>query len=182
MAGRAWVLASTVACGEGHSHPYRPRPVSLVCGSGQAHGVPVTSRPTSVRCRGGLLQTREPGQGFHGFDAPPGARPWFQYQLAGETALLMVRGLGQRVAVKEGRLMPTVIVGRENSADIEIHYDDHGAGQPVVLIHGYPFSGRGWDKQVPALLEAGHRVITYDSRGFGASSQAARVAPPRHRP
>ena len=69
--------------------------------------------------------------------------------------------------------MPTVTVGRENSADIEIHYEDHGAGQPVVLIHGYPLSGRAWDKQVPALLEAGHRVITYDRRGFGASSQPA---------
>jgi len=69
--------------------------------------------------------------------------------------------------------MPTVTVGRENSADITIHYEDHGAGQPVVLIHGYPLSGRGWDKQVPALLDAGYRVITYDRRGFGASSQPA---------
>jgi non-heme chloroperoxidase len=69
--------------------------------------------------------------------------------------------------------MPTVTVGRENSADIEIYYEDHGAGQPVVLIHGYPLSGRGWDKQVPALLEAGYRVITYDRRGFGRSSQPA---------
>ena len=67
--------------------------------------------------------------------------------------------------------MPTVTVGQENSASIEIHYEDHGAGQPVVLIHGYPLSGRGWDKQVPALLEAGYRVITYDRRGFGQSSQ-----------
>ncbi len=67
--------------------------------------------------------------------------------------------------------MPKVIVGRENSADIEIHYEDHGAGQAVVLIHGYPLSGRAWDKQVPVLLEGGHRVITYDRRGFGQSSQ-----------
>jgi non-heme chloroperoxidase len=67
--------------------------------------------------------------------------------------------------------MPKVAVGRENSADIEIHYEDHGSGQPVVLIHGYPLSGRAWDKQVPILLEAGHRVITYDRRGFGQSSQ-----------
>jgi non-heme chloroperoxidase len=67
--------------------------------------------------------------------------------------------------------MPKVTVGRENSADIDIHYEDHGAGQPVVLIHGYPLSGRAWDKQVPALLEAGYRVITYDRRGFGQSSQ-----------
>ena len=69
--------------------------------------------------------------------------------------------------------MPRVTVGRENSADIEIHYEDHGAGQPVVLIHGYPLSGRAWDRQVPALLEAGHRVVTYDRRGFGQSSQPA---------
>ena len=69
--------------------------------------------------------------------------------------------------------MPTVTVGQENSADIEIYYEDHGAGQPVVLIHGYPLSGRAWDKQVPVLLEAGHRVITYDRRGFGQSSQPA---------
>jgi non-heme chloroperoxidase len=67
--------------------------------------------------------------------------------------------------------MPTVTVGQENNADIEIHYSDHGAGQPVVLIHGYPLSGRAWDKQVPVLLDAGHRVITYDRRGFGQSSQ-----------
>src|SRR5580692_8468093 len=67
--------------------------------------------------------------------------------------------------------MPAVKVGTENSAGIEIYYEDHGAGQPVVLIHGYPLSGRGWDKQVPALLEAGYRAITYDRRGFGKSSQ-----------
>ncbi len=66
--------------------------------------------------------------------------------------------------------MPTVTVGQENSSDIEIYYEDHGAGQPVVLIHGYPLSGRAWDKQVPVLLEAGYRVITYDRRGFGKSS------------
>ena len=67
--------------------------------------------------------------------------------------------------------MPFVKVGTENSADIELYYEDHGAGQPVVLIHGYPLSGRAWDKQVPVLLEAGYRVITYDRRGFGKSSQ-----------
>jgi non-heme chloroperoxidase len=67
--------------------------------------------------------------------------------------------------------MPTVTVGQENNADIEIYFEDHGTGQPVVLIHGYPLSGRAWDKQVPVLLEAGYRVITYDRRGFGKSSQ-----------
>ena len=67
--------------------------------------------------------------------------------------------------------MPTITVGQENNADIEIYYEDHGAGQPVVLIHGYPLSGRAWDKQLLVLLEAGDRVITYDRRGFGRSSQ-----------
>ena len=69
--------------------------------------------------------------------------------------------------------MPAVIVGQENNTEIELYYEDHGAGPPVVLIHGYPLSGRAWDKQVPVLLQAGHRVITYDRRGFGASSQPA---------
>ena len=67
--------------------------------------------------------------------------------------------------------MPYVSVGKENSAKIELYYEDHGAGQPVVLIHGYPLSGGSWEKQVPVLLTAGHRVITYDRRGFGKSSQ-----------
>jgi non-heme chloroperoxidase len=67
--------------------------------------------------------------------------------------------------------MATVTVGQENTANIEIYYEDHGAGPPVVLIHGYPLSGRAWDKQVPVLLDAGFRVITYDRRGFGQSSQ-----------
>src|SRR6476619_5460387 len=67
--------------------------------------------------------------------------------------------------------MPRITVGVENDAPIELHYEDHGVGQPVVLIHGYPLSGRAWDKQVPVLLEAGHRVITYDRRGFGQSSR-----------
>ena len=67
--------------------------------------------------------------------------------------------------------MGTIAVGRENSDDIEIYYEDHGAGPPVVLIHGYPLSGRAWDKQIPVLLQAGCRVITYDRRGFGRSSQ-----------
>ncbi len=69
--------------------------------------------------------------------------------------------------------MSYIKVGQENSGPIELYYEDHGTGLPVVLIHGYPLSGRAWDKQVPMLLEAGHRVITYDRRGFGKSSQAA---------
>jgi non-heme chloroperoxidase len=67
--------------------------------------------------------------------------------------------------------MPYVTVGKENSGNIELYYEDHGSSQPVVLIHGYPLSGASWEKQVPALLSAGHRVITYDRRGFGKSSQ-----------
>ena len=67
--------------------------------------------------------------------------------------------------------MPYVTVGKENSSNIDLHYEDHGSGQPVVLIHGYPLSGASWEKQMSALLNAGHRVITYDRRGFGKSSQ-----------
>src|SRR5258708_38331484 len=67
--------------------------------------------------------------------------------------------------------MPYVTVGKENSGDIQLYYEDHGSGDPVVLIHGYPLSGTSWEKQVPVLLEAGCRVITYDRRGFGKSSQ-----------
>ena len=69
--------------------------------------------------------------------------------------------------------MPHVTIGRENSGDIELYYEDHGAGKPVVLIHGWPLSGRSWEKQVPALIGAGHRVITYDRRGFGESGKPA---------
>src|ERR1700691_1034248 len=69
--------------------------------------------------------------------------------------------------------MPFVKVGTENSADIEIYYEDHGAGLPVVLIHGYPLSGRAWDKQVPVLLEDRRRIITSDRRAYVQSSQPA---------
>ena len=67
--------------------------------------------------------------------------------------------------------MPYVNVGKENSGEIELYYEDHGSGDPVVLIHGYPLSGASWEKQVSVLLAAGYRVITYDRRGFGKSSQ-----------
>jgi len=67
--------------------------------------------------------------------------------------------------------MPYVKVGQENSGSVELYYEDHGSGRPVVLIHGYPLSGRAWDRQVPALLDDGYRVITYDRRGFGNSSR-----------
>jgi non-heme chloroperoxidase len=67
--------------------------------------------------------------------------------------------------------MPYVNVGKENSDDIELYYEDHGSGDAVVLIHGYPLSGASWEKQIPVLLAAGHRVVTYDRRGFGKSSQ-----------
>lgn len=67
--------------------------------------------------------------------------------------------------------MPYVTVGKENSADIKLHYEDYGSGKPVVLIHGYPLSGRAWEKQIPVLIDAGYRAITYDRRGFGQSSQ-----------
>src|SRR6202051_2767584 len=67
--------------------------------------------------------------------------------------------------------MPYVTVGKENSGKIDLYYEDHGSGKPVVLIHGYPLSGASWEKQIAVLLGAGHRVITYDRRGFGKSSQ-----------
>ena len=83
--------------------------------------------------------------------------------------------------------MPYIKVGQENSGPIDLHYEDHGSGRPVVLIHGYPLSGRAWDRQVPGLLEAGHRVITYHRRGFGnsASRHPATIttpSPPTSRP
>jgi non-heme chloroperoxidase len=67
--------------------------------------------------------------------------------------------------------MPYITVGKENSGNIDLYYEDHGSGTPIVLIHGYPLSGASWEKQLPGLLDAGHRVITYDRRGFGKSSQ-----------
>jgi non-heme chloroperoxidase len=67
--------------------------------------------------------------------------------------------------------MPHIRVGQENSGPVELYYEDHGSGPPVIMIHGYPLSGRAWDKQLPALLGTGYRVITYDRRGFGRSSQ-----------
>ena len=67
--------------------------------------------------------------------------------------------------------MSYVDVGKENSTSIHLYYEDHGSGHPVILIHGYPLSSASWEKQVPALLAAGYRVISYDRRGFGKSSQ-----------
>jgi len=67
--------------------------------------------------------------------------------------------------------MAKLTVGKENGAPVDLYYEDHGAGKPVVLIHGWPLSGRSWEKQVPALYDAGYRVISYDRRGFGWSSQ-----------
>src|ERR1700716_3459238 len=69
--------------------------------------------------------------------------------------------------------MAYITVGKENSGDIDLYYEDHGSGKPIVLIHGYPLSGASWEKQSAVLLAAGHRVITYDRRGFGRSSQPA---------
>jgi len=67
--------------------------------------------------------------------------------------------------------MGLITVGKENSTPIDLYYEDHGSGSPVVLIHGWPLSGASWEKQTDALLAAGHRVITYDRRGFGRSSK-----------
>lgn len=67
--------------------------------------------------------------------------------------------------------MPYVTVGTENTAPIEIHYEDHGSGRPIVLIHGYPLDGNSWERQERVLLDHGYRCISYDRRGFGKSSQ-----------
>ena len=67
--------------------------------------------------------------------------------------------------------MPYITVGQENTTAIDLYYEDHGTGQPVVLIHGFPLDGHSWERQTAALLDAGHRVITYDRRGFGQSTQ-----------
>jgi non-heme chloroperoxidase len=69
--------------------------------------------------------------------------------------------------------MPFITVGTENSAPIDLYYEDHGSGQPIVLIHGFPFNGATWEKQTGPLLAAGYRTITYDRRGFGNSAQPA---------
>lgn len=69
--------------------------------------------------------------------------------------------------------MPFITVGTENSAPVDLYYEDHGSGQPIVLIHGFPFNGATWEKQVGPLLAAGYRTITYDRRGFGNSAQPA---------
>ena len=67
--------------------------------------------------------------------------------------------------------MPYITVGKENGADIDIYYEDRASGKPIILIHGYPLSGASWEHQLPVLLDEGYRVITYDRRGFGKSSQ-----------
>lgn len=71
-------------------------------------------------------------------------------------------------------MMAFITVGQENSTPVELYYEDQGAGQPVVLIHGYPLNGHSWEKQTRELLAAGYRVITYDRRGFGNSSKVGR--------
>src|SRR5438105_10618944 len=73
--------------------------------------------------------------------------------------------------------MSRITVGTQNGAEIEIYYEDHGSGTPVVLIHGYPLNGHSWERQERVLLQAGYRVITYDRRGFGRSSVAAGASP-----
>jgi non-heme chloroperoxidase len=86
------------------------------------------------------------------------------------------RSLPKRLFAPAGKLgtvagMSYVTVGKENATEIRIHYEDHGNGEPIILIHGYPLNGASWEKQTAALLAAGKRVITYDRRGFGKSSQ-----------
>jgi non-heme chloroperoxidase len=90
-----------------------------------------------------------------------------------KTFVLQTTSVGERPfsTTCGGPEMPYITVGTENSTSIDLYYEDHGDGQAVVLIHGYPLDGHSWEKQSAALLDAGHRVITYDRRGFGRSSQ-----------
>src|SRR5690606_19639698 len=67
--------------------------------------------------------------------------------------------------------MPHITAGQENSAPIQLYYEDHGKGEPIVLLHGWPLNGASWEKQTWSLLQEGYRVITYDRRGFGKSDQ-----------
>src|SRR5262245_62621937 len=82
--------------------------------------------------------------------------------------------------IRTGEVMPYIRVGQENSGSIDLHYEDYGSGHPVVLIHGYPLSGRAWDKQVPVLLDDGRRVITYDRRGFRSEEHTSELQSLRH--
>lgn len=86
---------------------------------------------------------------------------------AGEIASTQASHNGGSTKMSNSRIR----VGQENSMPIELYYEDRGTGSPVVLIHGWPLSSASWEKQTAALLAAGHRVITYDRRGFGRSSQ-----------
>src|SRR5689334_114905 len=94
---------------------------------------------------------------------------WFMSRCFTDRSVIASEAIHSRE--RRGTAMPYIKVGQENSADIELHYTDRGQGQAVVLIHGYPLSGASWEKQEDKLLEAGYRVITYDRRGFGRSSQ-----------
>jgi non-heme chloroperoxidase len=82
-----------------------------------------------------------------------------------------VNNFGGGTIANGEKLMNYINVGKENSGTIDLYYEDQGTGQPIVLIHGWPLSGRSWEKQVPVLINAGYRVITYDRRGFGNSSK-----------
>src|SRR3954467_4242433 len=79
--------------------------------------------------------------------------------------------IGTGGVAKPRRPMSTITVGQENSTPIELYYEDHGAGPPVVLLHGWPVDSRSWEPQLHPLLQAGYRVVTYDRRGFGRSSR-----------
>lgn len=59
----------------------------------------------------------------------------------------------------------------ETAPNVTLYVKDYGKGKPVILIHGWPLSNEMWEYQVGALLENNFRVITYDRRGFGKSSQ-----------
>lgn len=64
-------------------------------------------------------------------------------------------------------------ITKNDNQNVELYYEDFGSGQPLILIHGWPLSGKSWEMQIPVLLDLGYRVITYDRRGFGKSSPTA---------
>ena len=126
------------------------------------------TRPVTVPTTTGCRRPETRGRGLHG--PPTGERTRLRFpaqQPVPRTLHPAPCTLHREAAIT----MPFITVGQENSTDIELYYEDHGTGQPVVLIHGYPLDGHSWEKQAAALLSAGYRVITYDRRGFGRSGR-----------
>ena len=119
------------------------------------------------------MNTHRTGRETAGSDRPMSRRDTLTLAAAALAAPLFPTSSFAAETRKEISRMSFIKVGQENSQPIELYYEDHGSGSPVVLIHGWPLNGDAWEKQTAALLAAGHRVITYDRRGFGRSSKPA---------